>query len=61
MRLLAEGAPQYPPVPFDRRGTVTLTDMMPSLRRTLPDPLDVDRWPEASHATTTDVVVAGVA
>jgi len=39
---------------------MTLTAMMPSLRRTLPDPLNIDVWPECSHATPTDVVVAGV-
>ncbi|HEV7950752.1 MAG TPA: hypothetical protein VGP24_13385, partial [Glaciihabitans sp.] len=39
---------------------MTLTAMMPSMRRTLPDPLNIDVWPEHSCATTTDVVVAGV-
>lgn len=39
---------------------MTLTAMMPSLRRTLPDPLNIDAWPESSHATTTDVIVSGV-
>ncbi|TFC57476.1 hypothetical protein [Cryobacterium sp. TMB1-7] len=39
---------------------MTLTAMMPSLRRTLADPLYIDAWPESSHATTTDVIVSGV-
>jgi len=40
---------------------MTLTDMMPSLRRTLPDPFRVDAWPEGTQVTPTDVVVSGVA
>lgn len=39
---------------------MTLTRMIPSLRATLPDPLLVDSWPEATFATTTDVVVSGI-
>jgi hypothetical protein len=39
---------------------MTLTAMMPSLRRTLPDPLSIDAWPESTHASTTDVIVSGV-
>jgi hypothetical protein len=39
---------------------VTLTRQLPSLRRTLPDPLVPDLWPEATVATTTDVVVSGI-
>ncbi|MFT2817605.1 hypothetical protein [Leifsonia sp. A12D58] len=39
---------------------MTLTRILPSLRRSIPDPLDLDAWPELSHATTTDVFVSGV-
>lgn len=39
---------------------VTLTDIIPSLRRSLPDPLNVDRWPAFTRATVADIVVAGV-
>jgi hypothetical protein len=39
---------------------MTLTHLLPSLRRTLPTPLDRDRWPEFTTTTTDDVSVAGV-
>ncbi|QWT24451.1 hypothetical protein KPL76_03360 [Subtercola sp. PAMC28395] len=39
---------------------MTLTHMMPSLRRSIPDPISTDLWPEHTTATTTDVSVAGV-
>jgi hypothetical protein len=39
---------------------VTLTALLPTLRRSIPDPICLDRWPELSRATTTDVIVAGV-
>ena len=39
---------------------MTLTTIIPSLRRSIPDPLSVDRWPEHTVATTTDVLVAGI-
>jgi hypothetical protein len=39
---------------------MTLTTILPSLRRSIPDPLSIDRWPEHTVATTTDVLVAGV-
>ncbi|CAN5249477.1 hypothetical protein BH09ACT6_BH09ACT6_26940 [soil metagenome] len=39
---------------------MTLTHMLPSLRRSIPDPLTADLWPEHTTATTTDVYVAGV-
>jgi hypothetical protein len=39
---------------------VTLTSILPTLRATIPDPLVIDRWPEWTHPTTTDVVVSGV-
>jgi len=38
---------------------MTLTALIPSLRRTLPDPLAAHRWPAGTRATTTDVVVVG--
>lgn len=39
---------------------MTLTDILPTLRRSLPDPINIDRWPELTHPTTTDVVVSGI-
>ncbi|SDZ34792.1 hypothetical protein [Herbiconiux ginsengi] len=39
---------------------MTLTTLLPSLRRSIPDPLSTDRWPEHTVATTTDVLVAGI-
>lgn len=39
---------------------MTLTSILPTLRRSIPDPLDCNRWPERTRATTTDVVVCGV-
>lgn len=39
---------------------MTLTDILPTLRRTLPVPLSVDCWPELTAPTTVDVVMAGV-
>jgi hypothetical protein len=39
---------------------MTLTRLLPSLRRTLPDPITHDLWPEATVATTTDLVVSGI-
>jgi len=39
---------------------LTLTHIIPSLRRSIADPLVVDRWPEFTHASPTDVTVAGV-
>ena len=39
---------------------VTLTRLIPSLRTSIPDPLDTDLWPEATIATTTDIVVSGL-
>lgn len=45
----------------DRRrpDPVTLTDIMPTLRGSLPDRLDPTRWPAGSRATLDDVVVQG--
>lgn len=39
---------------------MTLTALMPSLRRTLPDPIEIDRWPEFTTVSPTDVTIAGV-
>ncbi|MDO9396876.1 MAG: hypothetical protein Q7T71_10055 [Herbiconiux sp.] len=39
---------------------MTLTSILPTLRASIPDPLAIDRWPEWTHATTTDVIVSGV-
>lgn len=39
---------------------MTLTTILPSLRRSIPDPLSIDRWPEHTVATTIDVLVAGI-
>ncbi|MFC9558077.1 hypothetical protein [Agromyces sp. NPDC056965] len=39
---------------------MTLTRILPTLRRSIPDPISMDRWPEATSVTTTDVAVGGV-
>lgn len=39
---------------------MTLTALLPTLRRSIPDPIALDSWPELTRATTSDVVVAGV-
>ncbi|QCR20341.1 hypothetical protein [Agrococcus sp. SGAir0287] len=39
---------------------MTLTDQLPSLRRTLPDPIALDAWPEDTRARIDDVVVGGL-
>lgn len=39
---------------------MTLTHLIPSLRRSIPDPVAHDRWPEFTTVSTTDVTVAGV-
>lgn len=39
---------------------MTLTSLLPSLRKSIPDPFVIDRWPEWTHPTTTDVIVSGV-
>lgn len=41
-------------------GDMTLTSVLPSLRRTIPDPLRPAKWPEYTHPTTDDVIIAGV-
>ncbi|PWC07688.1 hypothetical protein [Mycetocola zhujimingii] len=39
---------------------MTLTSILPTLRRSIPDPLRVDAWPQHTRATVTDLTVAGV-
>ncbi|MFF1540581.1 hypothetical protein ACFVWL_10925 [Microbacterium sp. NPDC058269] len=39
---------------------MTLTEILPTLRRSIPAPLDRWRWPTHSEPTTTDVVVGGI-
>lgn len=39
---------------------MTLTRILPTLRRSIPDPIAGDHWPAATVATITDVVVDGV-
>lgn len=39
---------------------MTLTQLLPTLRRSIPDPIDYDCWPELTTPTTTDIVVSGV-
>lgn len=53
-------APVEPGQGGRRPESMTLTRLLPSLRRTLPDPISHDLWPEATIVTTTDVVVSGI-
>jgi hypothetical protein len=39
---------------------VTLTAILPSLRRSIPDPLTTRLWPDHTQATTVDLLVGGV-
>lgn len=39
---------------------MTLTAILPTLRRSIPDPFHPSAWPEHTQTTTTDVVIAGV-
>jgi len=39
---------------------MTLTRFLPSLRRSLPEPIKAEFWPERTIATTTDVLVSGI-
>jgi hypothetical protein len=39
---------------------VTLTAILPSLRRSIPDPLTTRLWPDHTLATTVDLLVGGV-
>ena len=39
---------------------MTLTTILPTLRRTIPDPICIDVWPEHTQVSTTDVIVGGV-
>lgn len=49
-----------PGIRRDYNGDMTLTSVLPSLRRTIPDPLRPAKWPEYTHPTTDDVIIAGV-
>ena len=39
---------------------MTLTQVLPTVRNSIPDPLTIDLWPEYTVATPTDVVITGV-
>ena len=39
---------------------MTLTQVLPTVRGSIPDPLTIDLWPEYTVPTPTDVVIAGV-
>ncbi|MCX6502715.1 MAG: hypothetical protein NT132_09995 [Microbacterium sp.] len=39
---------------------MTLTDILPTLRYSLPAPLVIDHWPQSTEPTTSDIVMAGV-
>jgi hypothetical protein len=39
---------------------MTLTHMLPTMRRSIPDPLSIDSWPEHTAARGDDVVIGGV-
>jgi hypothetical protein len=39
---------------------MTLTHILPSLRRTIADPLNRDNWPEHTTSSPTDVTIAGL-
>lgn len=38
---------------------MTLTRLLPTLRRSIPDPIEPRHWPAGTRVTTTDVVVGG--
>lgn len=39
---------------------MTLTEILPTLRLSIPDPLEIGSWPMHTQATISDVIVAGV-
>ena len=39
---------------------MTLTTILPTLRKSIPDPFRPSAWPEYTRATTSDVIIAGV-
>lgn len=39
---------------------MTLTSLMPTLRRSVPDPININLWPEHTQVSTIDVVVSGI-
>lgn len=40
-------------------GDVTLTDILPTLRMSIPDPIDLRQWPPGTSVTIDDVAVQG--
>ncbi|MFD5864834.1 hypothetical protein ACFWGP_07780 [Agromyces sp. NPDC127015] len=38
---------------------MTLTRLLPTLRRSIPDPIAPEHWPAGTRVTTTDVIVGG--
>lgn len=40
---------------------MTLTEILPTMRLSIPDPFDIGSWPMYTHPTVSDVIVAGVA
>lgn len=39
---------------------MTLTEILPTMRLSIPDPLAIDLWPMHTHAIVSDVVVGGI-
>lgn len=39
---------------------MTLTEILPTMRLSIPDPLDIGFWPMHTHTTVSDVIVAGI-
>lgn len=39
---------------------MTLTGILPTMRLSIPDPLDIGFWPMHTHPTVSDVIVAGI-
>ncbi|MFW0788344.1 hypothetical protein [Gordonia sp. CPCC 205333] len=38
---------------------MTLTTILPTLRASIPDPIDLKRWPAGTRATVSDIVIDG--
>ncbi|GGF17436.1 hypothetical protein GCM10007298_11820 [Williamsia phyllosphaerae] len=54
-------SPRHDGAPRARRPVrVTLTDIMPTLRMSIPDPIDLSAWPPHTSTTIDDVVVEGL-
>ena len=54
------GGNSRPSHPLGEDVVVTLTSLLPTLRRILPDPIREPVWPEHTHATTTDAGDAAI-